>query len=510
MRDNARSNMTRRGFLKALGFGAAAVAVGPALRRAALAAGDATAPAAPGGNGASDGKKLNFVIIFTDDQGYQDVGCFGSPKIKTPNLDRMAAEGMKFTDFYVAASVCSPSRLALMTGCYPPRVGNLPVLSPGSKIGINPEETTIAEILKSAGYATAAIGKWHLGYQKQFLPTSNGFDSYLGVPYSNDMTVAADMEFAPDARLDEGFTAEKVKAGEKQKNQVPLMRDEKVVDYPVDQTKLTQRYTAEAVRLLNLNKDRPFFIYLAHTMPHVPLHASGKFKGISARGLYGDTIEEIDWSVGEVLKTIKQLGLDDNTLVFFCSDNGPWLAKGADAGCALPLRDGKFSTWEGGMREPTIMRLPGKIPAGTVCSEVAGTIDMLPTIAGLAGAKQPARLIDGKDIWPLMTGQDGAKSPHEAYYYYRGGTLEALRQGKWKLHLAGKPAAAKKAAKADAKNDAKKKAELAGPELYDLAADIGETTNVADKNPDVVSALTKLAHAFDAELKANARPPGKV
>lgn len=509
MRNNAGTSMTRRGFLKALGFGATAVAIGPALGRAALAA-LAADGAGAGGNGGNGAKKPNFVIIFTDDLGYQDVGCFGSPLIKTPNLDRMAAEGMKFTDFYSAASVCSPSRLALMTGCYPPRVGDLPVLFPASKIGLNPEETTIAEILKARGYATAAIGKWHLGYQKQFLPTSNGFDSYLGVPYSNDMTLAADMEFAPDARLEDGLTAEKLQAGEKRKSQVPLMRDEKVIDYPIDQNTLTQRYTAEAIRLLNLNKDRPFFIYLAHTMPHVPLHASGKFKGKSERGLYGDTIEEIDWSVGEIFKTIKQLGLDDNTLVFFCSDNGPWLSQGANGGCALPLRDGKFTTWEGGMREPTIMRLPGKIPAGTVCSEVAGTIDMLPTIAKLAGAKLPARMIDGKDIWPLMTGQPGAKSPHEAYYYYRSGKLEALRQGKWKLRIAAKPAAPQKAAKADAKNDAKKKAEPAGPELYDLAADIGETTNLADKNPDVVAALAELARKFDAELKTNARPPGKV
>jgi arylsulfatase A-like enzyme len=504
MRNNAGTGMTRRGFLKALGFGAAAVAVGPALGRAALAAAAATAPAGIGADGA---KKPNFVILFTDDQGYQDVGCFGSPKIKTPNLDRMAAEGMKFTDFYSAASVCSPSRLALMTGCYPPRVGDLPVLFPASKIGLNPEETTIAKVLKARGYATAAIGKWHLGYQNQFLPTSNGFDSYLGIPYSNDMTIADDMEFAPDARLDGKITPETLKEAAKKAGEVPLIRDEKVIDYPVDQALLTRRYTAEAIRLMNLCKDRPFFIYLAYTMPHVPLHASEKFKGKSDRGLYGDVIEEIDWSVGEIFKTIKQLGLDDNTLVFFCSDNGPWLAKGANGGCALPLRGGKFTTWEGGMREPTIMRLPGKIPAGTVCSEVAGTIDMLPTIAGLAGAKLPDRVIDGKDIWPLMTAQAGAKSPHEAYYYYRGGKLEALRQGKWKLHIAAKPAAPKKA---DAKNNAKKKAEPAGPQLYDLSADIGETTDVADKNPDVVAALAEIARKFDAELKANARPPGKV
>jgi len=398
MLNDIRNKMNRRGFLKALGLGAAALAVGPAAGGAAAAT-------------AASGKTLNFIIIFTDDQGYQDVGCFGSPKIKTPNLDRMASEGMRFTDFYSAASVCSPSRLALMTGCYPPRIGfgwfeNRWVLLPGH--------------LKAKGYATGAIGKWHLGYQKKFLPTSNGFDSYLGVPYSNDMWLPANMTYAPDARLGEGFTPENLKTPKRQKNQVPLLRDDKVIDYPVDQSTLTQRYTAEAIRLINANKDKPFFIYLAHTMPHIPLFASEKFKGKSARGLYGDTIEEIDWSTGEILKTLKKLGLDENTLVFYCSDNGPWLSKGENGGCALPLKAGKFTTWEGGMREPTIMRLPGRIPAGKECSEVAGTIDMLPTIARLAGAELPAREIDGKDIWPLMTAQPGAKSPHEAYFYYRG------------------------------------------------------------------------------------------
>jgi len=490
-----RNDMTRRGFLKALGFGAAALTVGPVIRSATGAATAGTA-----------GKKLNFVIIFTDDQGYQDVGCFGSPKIKTPNLDRMAAEGMRFTDFYSAASVCSPSRLALMTGCYPPRVGNLPVLFPNSKIGLNPRETTIAELLKAAGYATGAIGKWHLGYQKKFLPTSNGFDSYLGVPYSNDMWLPANMTYAPDARIDKTLTPEARKAGVRARNKVPLMRDEKVVDYPVDQATLTQRYTAEAIRLIKENKDKPFFIYLAHTMPHVPLFASEKFKGVSARGLFGDTIEEIDWSTGEILKTIKKLGLDENTLVFFCSDNGPWLSKGVNGGCALPLRGGKFTTWEGGMREPTIMRLPGKIPAGTECSQVAGTIDMLPTIAKLAGAELPGRVIDGKDIWPLMTAQAGAKSPHEAYFYYKGSRLEALRQGNWKLRLVP-PRLPRK--KKNAKKPAAPKV-APGPQLYDLAADISETTNVAAKNPDIVAKLKAIAAKFDADLKANARPPGKI
>jgi len=498
MRNDIGTTMNRRGFLKALGLGAAALAVSPAVRGAASAVGAAN-------------KKLNFIIIFTDDQGYQDVGCFGSPKIKTPNLDRMASEGMRFTDFYSAACVCTPSRLALMTGCYPPRVGNLPVLFPHSKIGMNPEETTIAELLRAKGYATGAIGKWHLGYQKKFLPTSNGFDSYLGVPYSNDMWLPANMTYAPNAKLGEGLTPENLKTPKKQRNNVPLLRDDKVIDYPVDQSTLTQRYTAEAIRLINANKDKPFFIYLAHTMPHVPLFASEKFKGKSARGLYGDTIEEIDWSTGEILKTLKKLGLDENTLVFYCSDNGPWLQKGKNGGCALPLKSGKFTTWEGGMREPTIMRLPGKIPAGKECSEVAGTIDMLPTIAKLAGAELPTKAIDGKDIWPLMTAQPGAKSPHEAYFYYRGARLEAVRQGKWKLRLVGPrpPKRKKKTDKAKADKPAVPKAPPA-PQLYDLAADIGETTDVAAKNPDIVAKLKAIAAKFDAELKANARQPGKI
>ena len=498
MRNDIGRTMNRRGFLKAIGLGAAGLAVGPMVRGAAAAA-------------SVSGKKLNFIIIFTDDQGYQDVGCFGSPKIKTPNLDRMAAEGMRFTDFYSAASVCSPSRLALMTGCYPPRVGNLPVLFPHSKIGLNPQETTIAELLKAKGYATGAIGKWHLGYQKKFLPTSNGFDSYLGVPYSNDMWLPANMTYAPDARLGEGLTPENLKTPKRTKSNVPLLRDDKVIDYPVDQSTLTQRYTAEAIRLINENKDKPFFIYLAHTMPHVPLFASEKFKGKSARGLYGDTIEEIDWSTGEVFKTLKKLGLDENTLVFYCSDNGPWLSKGKNGGCALPLKNGKFTTWEGGMREPTIMRLPGRIPAGKECSKVAGTIDMLPTIARLAGADMPAKVIDGKDIWPLMTAQAGAKSPHEAYFYYRGSRLEALRQGKWKLRLVG-PRKPKRKKKTDKAKAGKQPAPKAPPamQLYDLAADISETTNVAAKHPDVVAKLAAIATKFDAKLKADKRQPGKV
>jgi len=485
--------MNRRDFLKAVGAGAAALAAPRWL----------SAARAP--------NKPNFIVIFTDDQGYQDVGCFGSPDIRTPNLDRMAAEGMKFTDFYVAASVCSPSRAALLTGCYPPRVGGLPVLFPRSTIGLNPEEVTIAEILKKQGYATACFGKWHLGHLPPFLPRRHGFDYYYGIPYSNDMTLAADMKFAADVKLGEGLSVEQLKAAGKKGGQVPLMRNEEVIEYPADQSTLTKRYTEEVVRFIGANKDRPFFVYLPHTMPHVPLYASEAFKGKSKRGLYGDVIEEIDWSVGEIIKAVQAAGLDERTLVVFTSDNGPWLSKGAAGGSALPLRDGKFGTWEGGMREPTIMRWPGRIPGGSVCSEVAGTIDLLPTLAKLAGGAPPAgRVIDGKDIWPLMAAQADARSPHEGYYYYRGKGLQAVRSGQWKLRLGSKRTVRKKEKTADGKTKTVQVAVEDKAQLYDLAADIGEKTNVAEQHPDVVKRLAELARAFDEALQADARPPGKA
>ena len=466
--------MRRRDFLKSVGLGAAAMAMPRMLRAAAK------------------DKPPNFVIIFTDDQGYQDVGCFGSPDIKTPNLDRMAAEGMKFTDFYVVSAVCSPSRAGLLTGCYPPRVSLTSVLFPRANVGLNPKEITIADILKKRSYATACIGKWHLGHLPQFLPTAQGFDSYYGIPYSNDMTIARGMAAADDAKLGQGLTADTLKTAKAARNKVPLLRDEKVIEYPADQTTLTKRYTEEAVKFITANKDKPFFLYLPHTMPHVPLFASEKFKGKSKRGLYGDVIQEIDWSVGEILKALKKAGVDDNTLVVFTSDNGPWLSKRKHSGCAKPLRDGKFTTYEGGMREPTIMRWPGKIPAGKVCSEVASTIDLLSTFAALAGGQKPTdRVIDGKDIRPLLLAKSGAKSPHEGFYYYRGNALQAVRSGKWKLRASGrgkKPAG----------------------ELYDLAADIGEKKNVAAEHPEIVKRLKDMMDKFDKELKANVRPVGRA
>jgi len=455
------TDCTRRNFLKVIGAGMASMAIPRVLRA-----------------GQKAGSKPNFVIIFTDDQGYQDVGCFGSPSIRTPNLDRMAAEGMRFTDFYSAASVCSPSRAALLTGCYPPRVGITRVLFPSDNIGLNPEEQTIADILKGRGYATACIGKWHLGHLPEFLPTSNGFDSYFGIPYSNDM----DGVKGKDKNLDRAWLQKDFSPWN-----VPLMRNEEIIERPANQTTLIERYTDEAVEFIRGNKDRPFFLYLPHTMPHVPLFVKNEFYVENVQKAYKATIEQLDSGIGRVLGAIKDAGVDQNTLVVFTSDNGPWLGKKHHAGCALPLRDGKFSTYEGGMREPCIMRWPAKIPAGKVNGEVCGTIDLLPTFARLAGAEMPAdRVIDGRDIRPLMEGRPGAASPHEAYFYYRGNNLEAVRSGKWKLRRV------------------KKKTEL-----YDLESDISEKKNLADEYPEIVKRLAGMMEEFDRELKANARPAGK-
>lgn len=358
----------------------------------------------------------NIVVIFCDDLGYADIAPFGGTT-PTPHLSRFAREGMRFTDFYVAQAVCSASRAALLTGCYPNRIGIQGALRPRSKNGIQSGETTIAEILKGRGYATGIFGKWHLGDAPQHLPTRHGFDEWFGLPYSNDM-----WPLHPTSRTNYP--------------PLPLYENEAIVQLMPDQRFLTTGYTERAVQFIERNKARPFFLYLPHNMPHVPLFVSERFEGKSGRGLYGDVIQELDWSVGEILRALKRNGLDDNTLVVFTSDNGPWLLYGDHAGSAGPLREGKATTFDGGVRVPCLMRWPGKIPAGSVCRELSTTMDLLPTVARLAGTNAPMdRTIDGRDIWPLMSGVPNAKSPHAADHYYWNRGLEAVRSGKWKLHL---------------------------------------------------------------------------
>lgn len=401
----------------------------------------------------------NIVVILADDLGYGDLSCYGSTTISTPNLDQMAREGVRFTDFYAPAPVCSPTRAALLTGRYPLRAG-VPAASvffPDSKTGLPPEQLTIAEVLKSRGYATTCIGKWHLGHLPKFLPTAQGFDSFFGLPYSNDMHRA-------------------------QRNDppVPLMRDGKIVEQPADQSTLTKRYTEEAVKFIETNAERPFFLYLPHTFPHVPLAASDAFRGKSKAGLYGDCVEEIDWSTGQILQALRRLKLDENTLVVFTSDNGPWLKQGKDGGSSGPLRDGKGTIFEGGMRVPGIMRWTGRIPAGSTCRELATIMDLLPTAARLSGAELKAHhVLDGKDILPLLESPASAKSPYEAFFYHNRQGLNAVRSGKWKLHLNGGA-------------------------LHDLESDIGERTDVSDQNPEAVQRLRKLAEDFRATLPTTA------
>ncbi|MDH3584662.1 MAG: sulfatase, partial [Phycisphaerae bacterium] len=349
----------------------------------------------------------NIIIIFIDDMGYGDVGFNGATGPKTPHLDNMAKEGMKFTDFYVGCAVCSGSRTALLTGAHYQRLSMNAVLFPYSSAGLHPDEVTIADVLQGAGYATACVGKWHLGHLPPCLPTNQGFQSYYGVPYSNDMWIDPANKLSGDIVVRQGLTLEEVKAGHRKRNWVPLMANDQVIEYPADQATLTKRYTEHAVQFINKNKKGPFFLYLPHTMVHLPLAVSKAFEGRTGK-LIWDAIEEVDWSVGQILKAVKDAGIDGNTLVIFTSDNG------AAVGSSLPLRAKKGSVYDGGIREPTLMWWPGRIPAGSICTEVVASIDILPTLAKLAGGKLPQRKIDGHDIWPLMSGKKGAQSPHEA------------------------------------------------------------------------------------------------
>jgi len=437
----------------------------------------------------------NVILIFTDDQGYGDIGCYGAKGFKTPNLDRMAKEGMRFTDFYVNCPVCSGSRTALMTGCHYQRLSMAAVLFPRSSKGLHPDETTVAEVLKSQGYATACIGKWHLGHLPPCLPTNQGFDHYYGVPYSNDMWIDKANKLSSDIKLREGVTVADIKAGKTKRNDVPLMRGDEVIEYPADQDTLTRRYTEEAVAFIEKNKDRPFFIYLPHTQPHLPLHVHPEFAG-RTKSKFGDIMEEIDWSVGEVLEALKKHGIDDKTLVIFTTDNGTRM------GSSGPLRARKASPYEGGVRVPCIMRWPGQIPAGKECSEIAATMDILPTLARLTGGKLPERKIDGKNIWPLMAGEPGAKSPHEHYCLAHAGG--SVRSGKWKFYPWREGGGRRRGNKNKKPDPAA--AKKPAVQLYDLSTDLGETKNVAEDHPEVVERLTKVFDEFKQELNKNKRP----
>ena len=417
-----------------------------------------------------DERRPNVVLVFVDDLGYGDLGCFGSPYIETPNIDCMATEGAKFTSFYDAAPICTPSRAGLMTGSYPARVGlEEGVLFPNADEGLAPDEVTVADLLSEQGYATTCVGKWHLGDHERFLPTNHGFDSYFGIPYSNDMGTQVE--------------------GGKYRN-VPLLRDETVIEDPVDQTMLTRQYTEEAVEFIedNTDGDQPFFCYFPHTMPHVPLYTSDTFADVSKRGDYGDVVQEIDWSVGQILMTLDRTGIDEETLVIFTSDNGPWLDKGIDGGNAGHLSDGKFSVWEGGPRVPAVARWPGEIPAGTVCNELVTAMDLLPTLANLAGTSPPEdRATDGYDIRNLLANPEDADSPHDHYVYHTGdGDLNAIRDTNgWKLHLDT-------------------------GELYHLHTDVEEEYDVAEKNPEIVTRLQTAADELTADLAENTRPVGRI
>lgn len=441
---------------------------------------------AAGMAGAAQGapqRPLNVIMIYADDLGYGDLGCYGSA-IRTPNLDGMARDGIRFTHFYSANPVCSPSRAALMTGRYPTRVGVPRVLFPRDTVGLPDSETTMAQVMKGSGYKTMCVGKWHLGHLPQYLPTNRGFDEYFGIPYSNDMSPR------------------------------PLLHNLETLEEPAKLETLTPRYTEQAVKFIERSKNGPFFLYMPHTYPHIPLAASPRFRGKSPVGLYGDVVEELDWSVGEVLAALKKHGLENNTLVMFSSDNGPWYQ-----GSPGRLRGRKGMTWDGGMREPFLARLPGRIPKGKVCTGLAGTVDILPTVAKLCGAKPPANPLDGIDIWPLLAGQKN-ELEREAYLYFDNVHLQCARLGRYKLHVARYNSVAYGGTPAGGRVNVA----LKSPELYDVVADVDESYDIAAEKPEMVkeiqARIERLVKTFPADVQkaweetrqkpASASPAGAV
>ena len=483
------------------------------LFKQSLLAGLATLPLAALSNEAPKTKNPNIILIFCDDLGYGDLSCYGASKYKTPNLDQMAAQGIRFTSFLSAQAVCSASRAGIMTGCYPNRVGISGALFPDSKIGLNPSEETIAEVLKKRNYKTAAVGKWHLGHLREFLPLQQGFDEYLGIPYSNDMWP-----------VNFDGTPAKPESNARKRNYpvLPLIEgNEKISEFNTleDQAEITTIYTEQAVKFIGQNKKNPFFLYLAHSMPHVPLAVSSKFNGKSEQGMYGDVIMEIDWSLGEIMKALEKNGLDKNTLVIFTSDNGPWMNFGNHGGSNGGLREGKGASFEGGQRVPCLMYWPENIQEGTICNKLASTIDLLPTFAALAGAPLPEKKIDGVNILPLLKGDEKANPRKSFLYYYRKNSLEAVRKGDWKLvfshpgrtYIGFKPGA-------DGFPGPTNENFQHSEGLYDLRRDPGERFDVKEYYPEVVAELKKLADAAREDLGddiqkvegKNRREPGRV
>jgi len=437
----------------------------------------------------------NIILIFTDDQGYGDVGSYGAVQFNTPNLDQMAADGMRFTHFYTAQAVCSASRAAILTGCYPNRIGITGALFPTSEIGLNPNEVTIAEMLKNKGYATGIFGKWHLGHLKPFLPLQHGFDEYFGLPYSNDMW-PVDFEGNPVTKDSErpwkiNFPVLPLIEGNEKVGEVRTLED---------QAQLVTKYTERALAFIKKHQSEPFFLYLPHTMPHVPLGVSEKFKGKSDQGLYGDVMMEIDWSVDQIIKALAENNLEDNTLVIFTSDNGPWLNFGNHAGSTGGLREGKGTSFEGGQRVPCIMRWPGTIPSGTVSNNLATTMDIFATIASITGSDLPKHKIDGVNILPLLKGDKQANPRDEFYYYYRKNNLEAVRKRNWKLVFPHPHISYKNVLPGNDGWPGTYHRDTATFALYDLRRDPGEAYDVKDLYPEVVAELEMLAEKAREDL----------